>query len=149
MLIDQSTVYMIQSSNITNIRLSVARNVWSSKEGANKVYQNAWEKRIGEQKIMFLFSVTHRYVLKALAIHSSIAPYEVDSHKHKGKFVGMAEMAGPYDPTADPRFCNEKKEGVKGAIPVRWIVAKDVPFSAFNELEYRGKPITQLRHANT
>jgi len=61
----------------------------------------------------------------------------------------MAEMSGPYDPIAQSHLWQEKKDDIKGVIPIRWIVAKDVTFSAFNDLAYRGKPVTQLRHANT
>ena len=39
--------------------------------------------------------------------------------------------------------------GNEGMIPTRWIVAKDIEFSAFDDMTYNNKPVTQLRHGNT
>ena len=72
-----------------------------------------------------------------------------ESHKHNGKFCGMAEMAGNYDANAKAPMWAEAQGDIKGAIPVRWLVAKDVPFTCMEGLEYHGQPVTQLRHANT
>ena len=38
---------------------------------------------------------------------------------------------------------------VRGIIPVRWLVTKDVKVSISDDLAYHGQPVTQLRHANT
>ena len=61
----------------------------------------------------------------------------------------MAEMCGPYKADGDPHIWIEGLEGKQGIVPVHWILAKDVKFSVFDDLEYKGKLVTQLRHANT
>ncbi len=61
----------------------------------------------------------------------------------------MAEMSGPYDPNVDPQFWIVGLRGSEGIIPMRWIVTKDVDFSLFVDLRYRGILVTELRHANT
>lgn len=61
----------------------------------------------------------------------------------------MAEMSGPYDPDVDPQFWIAGLAGSEGIIPIRWIVTKDVDYSALVDLKYKGKFVTQLRHANT
>lgn len=58
-------------------------------------------------------------------------------------------MSGPYDPHVDPQFWIAGLRGNEGVIPTRWIVTKDVEFSVFVDLKYRGKFATELRHANT
>ncbi|KAL2040968.1 hypothetical protein N7G274_006426 [Stereocaulon virgatum] len=125
-----SKVFIMKSTNIYNLRASVTNGVWSSTNGANKVLQSAWEDRQEDEKIIFMFSITH-------------------SHKHSGKYVGMAEMSGPFNPDADPQIWAPGLKGNQGTIPMRWIVAKDVQFTAFNDLKYKGQCVTQLRHANT
>ena len=58
-------------------------------------------------------------------------------------------MCGSYNPDATaPQWAMSNKD-VKGIIPIRWLVLKDVRFSTFDSLAYRGQPVTQLRHANT
>ena len=47
----------------------------------------------------------------------------------------MAEIAGPID--------------AQNALPIRWIVAKDVPFARFKDLRYHEQAVTQVRHGNT
>lgn len=61
----------------------------------------------------------------------------------------MAEMSGAYNPDADPQFWIAGLRGSEGIIPMRWIVTKDVDFSAFMDVKYRGNFVTELRHANT
>ena len=61
----------------------------------------------------------------------------------------MAEMSGPYDPDASSPIWAGPQKDIKGAIPVRWLVAKDVFFAQIDDLKYHGQPISQLRHANT
>ena len=46
--------------------------VWSSTKGANRVLQNAWENRKPGEKIMFIFSITHRYVVSPLLKRTSL-----------------------------------------------------------------------------
>ena len=58
-------------------------------------------------------------------------------------------MSGPFNPDADPQIWAPGLKGNQGTIPMRWIVAKDVQFSVFNDLKYKGQCVTQLRHANT
>ena len=53
----------MKSTNIYNLRASVTNGVWSSTNGANRVLQSAWEDRKEDEKIIFLFSITHRYVM--------------------------------------------------------------------------------------
>ena len=57
----QSKVFIMKSTNIYNLRASVEHEVWSSTKGANRVLQNAWENRNPGEKIIFIFSITHRY----------------------------------------------------------------------------------------
>lgn len=73
----------------------------------------------------------------------------VGSHLYSGKYCGMAEMSGPYDPNVDPQSWIAGLKNSEGIIPMRWIVTKDVDFTLFVDLKYRGKPVTDLRHANT
>lgn len=61
----------------------------------------------------------------------------------------MAEVVGPLDVGADSGLWTDKKHGAHGLIPVRWIVAKDVPFSKFQDLRYHEQHVTQVRHGNT
>ena len=62
----QSKVFIMKSTNVYNLRASVEHGVWSSTKGANRVLQNAWEnKKLGE-KIIFIFSITHRYGVSPL-----------------------------------------------------------------------------------
>lgn len=72
-----------------------------------------------------------------------------DSGQHNRKFVGMGEMNGPFDPNSNPQNWIGGLKGSEGVILLQWIVLKDVPFSAFEGLEHKGQPVTQLRHANT
>jgi hypothetical protein len=58
-------------------------------------------------------------------------------------------MSGPYDPKVEPQFWIAGLRGSEGIIPTRWIVTKDVDYSLFVDLKYRGKFVTELRHANT
>lgn len=51
----------MKSTNIYNLRASVEHEVWSSTKGANRVLQNAWENKKLDEKIIFIFSITHRY----------------------------------------------------------------------------------------
>lgn len=51
----------MKSTNIYNLRASVEHEVWSSTKGANRVLQNAWENKKPDEKIIFIFSITHRY----------------------------------------------------------------------------------------
>ena len=51
----------MKSTNIYNLRTSVNNGVWSSTNGANKVLQSAWDDRQEDEKIIFMFSITHRY----------------------------------------------------------------------------------------
>ena len=51
----------MKSTNIFNLRASVEHGVWSSTKGANRVLQNAWETKKPEEKIIFIFSITHKY----------------------------------------------------------------------------------------
>lgn len=61
----------------------------------------------------------------------------------------MAEMCGPFNPDVDPQCWISGLRGSEGVIPLRWIVTKDVDFSVFVDLKYKGKFVTELRHANT
>ena len=61
----------------------------------------------------------------------------------------MAEMSSPFDPDVDPQIWTPGLKGNQGIIPLRWIVAKDVPFVVFENVKYKGITVTQLRHANT
>ncbi|KAF6221379.1 hypothetical protein HO133_002234 [Letharia lupina] len=124
----QSKVFIMKSTNIHNLRASVEHEVWSSTKGANRVLQNAWESRKPGEKIIFMFSITHRY---------------------GGKYCGLAEMSGPFDPEREVNIWTEGLQGNEGVIPTRWIVAKDVEFSAFDDLNYNDKRVTQLRHAES
>ena len=56
----------MKSTNIYNLRASVEHGVWSSTKGANRVLQNAWENKKPEEKIIFIFSITHRYILSSM-----------------------------------------------------------------------------------
>lgn len=56
-------------------------------------------------------------------------------------------MSGPFDPEREVNIWTEGLQGNEGVIPTRWIVAKDVEFSAFDDLNYNDKRVTQLRHA--
>ena len=56
---------------------------------------------------------------------------------------------GPYDPDGDTPYWKRFDGAVRGVIPVRWIVTKDVPYSTFDDLLYNNQKVTQLRHANT
>lgn len=58
-------------------------------------------------------------------------------------------MSGPFDPEKEVNIWAEGLQGNEGVIPTRWIVAKDVEFSVFDDLTYNDKCVTQLRHANT
>ena len=51
----------MKSTNIFNLRASVEHGVWSSTKGANRVLQNAWDTKKPEEKIIFIFSITHKY----------------------------------------------------------------------------------------
>ncbi|KAG8531012.1 uncharacterized protein KY384_004369 [Bacidia gigantensis] len=124
-----SLVYMMKAPNVTILRHSVKDGVWTNKQGANRVLQSAWEKRGCDEKILLLFSITHG--------------------KHNGQFCGMAEMVGPYEPHAEAPLWAERHKDVRGRISIRWLVTKDVPFTAFDDLKYHGQAVTQLRHANT
>ena len=57
----QSKVFIMKSTNIFNLRASVEHGVWSSTKGANRVLQNAWDNKKPEEKIIFIFSITHKY----------------------------------------------------------------------------------------
>ena len=57
----QSKVFIMKSTNIYNLRASVEHEVWSSTKGANRVLQNAWENKKPGERIIFIFSITHRY----------------------------------------------------------------------------------------
>ncbi len=61
----------------------------------------------------------------------------------------MAEIAGSLDFTSNAGFSTEKPRLPQGFIPIRWIVAKDVPFGRFHDLNYHEQPVTQVRHGNT
>ena len=138
----------MKSTNIFNLRASVTNGVWSSSDGANKVLQTAWEKKKADQKLIFLFSTTHGYVVRAQSLGRTGSNGKY-SYKHSGKYCGMAEMSGPFNPAVDPQIWTPGLKGNQGIIPLRWIVAKDVAFAVFEELKYKGKAVTQLRHANT
>lgn len=56
---------------------------------------------------------------------------------------------GSYDPDGDTPYWKRFDGAVRGVIPVRWIVTKDVPYSTFDDLLYNNQKVTQLRHANT
>ena len=71
------------------------------------------------------------------------------SHRYCGKYCGLAEMSGPFDPEREVDIWTEGLHGNEGVIPMRWIVAKDVEYSVFDDLTYNDKRVTQLRHANT
>ncbi|KAL9074241.1 MAG: hypothetical protein Q9161_002435 [Pseudevernia consocians] len=58
-----SKVFIMKSTNVYNLRASVEHEVWSSTKGANRVLQNAWENRKPGEKIIFIFSITHRYAI--------------------------------------------------------------------------------------
>ncbi len=66
----------------------------------------------------------------------------------RGRFLGMAEMTGPYEPYARPIFSADKRRDTVGVIPMQWLVAKDVPFSFFDHLRHGQVPVTEVRHAN-
>lgn len=51
---------MMKTNNIHNLRASVITGVWSSTPGANRVFQGAWDDRKGDEKILFLFTITNR-----------------------------------------------------------------------------------------
>ena len=57
-------------------------------------------------------------------------------------------MIGPYQPTARTALYDWETQP-KGLIPIRWVVIKDVPFSAFDDIFHNQQSVTQLRHANT
>ena len=38
---------------------------------------------------------------------------------------------------------------MRGAIRVQWLVTKDLPYSLFEDLQYKEQKVAQLRHANT
>ena len=120
--------------------------VWSSTKGANRVLQNAWENKKPDEKIIFIFSITHRY--DVLNDRENCLD-EWSSHRYGGKYCGLAEMSGPFDPEREVNIWTEGLQGNEGVIPMRWIVAKDVEFSVFDDLTYNDKRVTQLRHANT
>lgn len=71
------------------------------------------------------------------------------SQRHRSKFCGLAEMTGPWDAYARVPLFLEGAREAKGSIPVRWLVTKDVPFSAFDGIEYRRQSVCLLRHVNT
>lgn len=92
------------------------------------------------------------YLTKACRLLSSKEIHLVDvvgSHVYGGKYCGMAEMSGPYDPNVDPQTWIAGLRESEGIIPMRWIVTKDVDFTLFVDLKYRGRFVTELRHANT
>lgn len=108
--------------------------------------QDAWEGRKPGEKIIFIFSITHRYDFSGIG---RILLDEGSSHRYGGKYCGLAEMSGPFDPERKLNIWQEGLYGNQGVVPTRWIVAKDIEFSAFNDLTYNNKPVTQLRHGNT
>lgn len=67
--------------------------------------------------------------------------------KQSDRFCGLAEMSGPYDPQAKAPNWERPWDQAKGIIPIRWLVVKDVPFSAFEDLThsmYRSKTFAVL-----
>lgn len=136
----------MKSTNIYNLRASVEHEVWSSTKGANRVLQNAWENRKPEEKIIFIFSITHRY---GVSTGGENHINHLRSHRYGGKYCGLAEMSGPFDSERAANIWTEGLQGNEGVIPTRWIVAKDVEFSVFDDLKYNDKRVTQLRHAST
>lgn len=66
----------------------------------------------------------------------------------RGRFLGMAQMTGPYEPYVRPIFSAEKWRDTVGVIPMQWLVAKDVPFSFFDHLRHGQVPVREVRHAN-
>lgn len=57
----------------------------------------------------------------------------VCSHRYGGKYCGLAEMSGPFDPETEVNIWTEGLQGNEGVIPTRWIVAKDVEFPFFDD----------------
>ncbi|KAL6717507.1 hypothetical protein ACLMJK_005422 [Lecanora helva] len=125
-----SKIFIMKTNDVHILRASVATDVWSSSKGANRVLQSAWEGKKGNERIILIFSMKHGL-------------------SHGGKYCGMAEMSGPYQADADPHVFVKELEGKQGIIPIHWILAKDIDFSVFADLKYKGKQVTQLRHANT
>lgn len=66
----------------------------------------------------------------------------VCSHRYGGKYCGLAEMSGPFDPETEVNIWTEGLQGNEGVIPTRWIVAKDVEFPFFDDLTYNDKRVT-------
>ena len=63
----------MKSTNIHNLRVSVTKEFWSTSKGASQVLHKAWEDKKPGEKIIFLFSVIHKYV-------GYIFQEEVDPH---------------------------------------------------------------------
>lgn len=71
-----------------------------------------------------------------------------NSHKHNGKYCGMAEMSGPYNPDFNPKIWTGEMQGNEGSIPLRWLVAKEVLFPVFDGQKHNETPVTMMRHGN-
>ena len=93
--------------------------------------------------------LNHSQVLPNSALLGSRYLLTQKSLKHSGKYLGIAEVIGPLDREAHCDIWTEKKYGTQGIVPVRWIVAKDVPFARFHDLRYHQQHVTQVRHGNT
>ena len=61
---------MMKTDNIRGLRASVSMGIWSSSSGANRVLETAWNDQKGDEKIVLIFTITHRYV-ESRSIHGS------------------------------------------------------------------------------
>jgi len=53
----------MKAKNLINLRASVIHGVWSCNPGVGKVFQDEWEQKIGDEKIVFLFSIVRGYAV--------------------------------------------------------------------------------------
>ena len=102
------------------------------------------EQEAGGKDYVHLFH--HPQVCCVSIVEENLADHS-SSHRFGGKYCGLAEMSGPFDPEREVNCWTEGLQGNEGVIPTRWIVAKDVEFSLFDDLSYNDKRVTQLRHA--
>lgn len=57
-------------------------------------------------------------------------------------------MSGAYDPVSNPEIWTEDMQVNEGSLPIRWIVAKDVPFPVFDGQKHNETAVTMMRHGN-
>lgn len=139
---------IIKSFHEDDVHKAIKFNLWSSTPHGNEKLQKVWEEAQAEAKALSEDGSGNG------PDGRSLCPLFLLFSVNKSKgFCGICEMVGPVDFERKVEWWVRRNDGRnrwRGAVPLRWIVVKDVPNTVFRDLCFPGashRPVIFSRDA--